>query len=47
MFFFEKKKKKPGSFATTTGFPVGFFTDKGGFPFQFYFYSLFPGGNLL
>lgn len=37
---------KPISFATTFGFPVGFFPDKGGFQFQFFSVFLFPGGNL-
>lgn len=33
-FYFIFSKIKPISFAITFGFPVGFFSDKGGFPFQ-------------
>lgn len=43
-WFFQKKQI---SFAITFCFPVGFFLDKGGFPFQVFLIYLFPLGNLL
>ena len=45
--YFKKYKDKTISFATTFVFPVGFYTDKGGFHFQRICLSLFPVGDLL